>query len=95
MNDKILFKKKYECKFTNWSPVQTCLRFSGLTSNRLQRECKVSNNESTKGTANSLAHFLYSFTSQMAHIAPEISNRQEFYILLYYILKKKIDMIIQ
>lgn len=56
------------------SPQQTSCKFSCFTSSKLQSACKISNSWVTKGEPNPLAHFLYSLTSQIAHIAPAVLN---------------------
>ena len=71
---------RYVCE--NWrtkvSWRQTCLRFSGFTSNRLHKANKVSNNVIIKLELTSLMHFWYSLTSQMAHKAPVIYKKLSF-----------------
>ena len=57
-------------ELTSCSPAQTCWRFSGGTMRRLQRACSNSKSLFTKGTWNPWAHRLYSFTSQITHMAP-------------------------
>lgn len=60
-------------QLTKESSEQTWVRFSGFTNNRLQRECKVSNNSCTK-LPNGFVHKRYSFKSQIATIAPAVLN---------------------
>lgn len=64
------FYQYFYISLTSCSPVHTCLRFSGFTRSKLQSACKVSNSVVTRCDFNSLMHFLYSLTSQIAHIAP-------------------------
>lgn len=57
-------------KHTKVSSQQTCSKFSGFTSNKLHKAYRVSNKVVIKLEFTSLMHFLYSFTSQIAHKAP-------------------------
>ena len=57
-------------KLTKVSPVQTCLRFSGLTRSRLARACSASNRASMSGRRIAWTHLRYSLTSMMAIMAP-------------------------
>lgn len=56
---------------TSVSPPQTSCKFSCFTKSKLQRACKISNNCVTIGLFRTRTHFRYSFTSQIAHIAPD------------------------
>lgn len=72
---------------TNWSPAQTCFRFSGATTNKLHKSWRVSNKLFNKVIRQSDVHLRYSLTSHITIIAPVIERE-----ILVYMRDKNEEM---